>query len=436
MTSRILSALLAACLFVAPVVAQEGSVLTGTVFEAGSRTPVADAILRISGTNVSAVSSADGRFTLRGLPAGAITLQVGHADYGDHEMALSVSRPGERFTVEVHLARQGMSVDILDAAMDPESAVADRATAFPVTVTEATLVAPPASPAGRAGSVVERGRIQELAGSSRTLAELIRRAFPILSVRNFDGSVGDLLCLEFRGAQTRSMSATHAGGTCNHPQIYLDGVPLIDPAAAYGMANYDAIEWIQAIPPAEAGAQYGGATYGVILVTTVSGARTAVMAEANPSRLQRSSRASFDWGQDPSGHPFLRAFAGAAAGSALGLLAGREVWERCVFVDDRTQELERTCPRPEVAGVGVMAVALPALGSALGAHFGGRTGISEGRWLPALVGATVALLPGYGYSLVTVGDGVGATNAAGKAFLLLGTPIATVLADRMYRHMR
>lgn len=436
MPHRILATLLTMILLALPAGAQQSSVLAGTVLAADSRTPVADAILRVAGTNVSAVSGPDGRFTLRGLPVGTNTLQVGHADYGEHEVALTVSRPDERFTVEVHLARQGLSVEILDAAVDPESVVQERAAAFPVTVTEATLVAPPSAPAGKAGSVVERERILELAGSSRNLAELIRRAFPTLSVRNFDGSVGDLLCLEFRGAQTRSMRATNADGTCNHPVVYLDGIPLIDPAAAYSMSDYGALQWIQAISPAEAGAQYGGATYGVILVTTVAGARTAAMAEAAPARLLRSRRSTFDWEQDPSGHPFFRAFAGAAAGNAVGLLAGREVWERCVFVDDRTKELERTCARPGVAGVGAAAVALPALGSALGAHFGGRTRVSQGRWLPALVGATVALLPGYGYSLVTVGDGVGATNAAGKAFLLLGTPLATVLADRMYRRLR
>jgi hypothetical protein len=107
-----------------------------------------------------------------------------------------------------------------------------------------------------------------------------------------------------------------------------------------------------------------------------------------------------------------------------------------VYVDDVTRELERTCPRPEVAAMGAVAVALPATGSALGAHWGGRTGASQGRWIPTVLGATLALLPGYGFSLATVGTGVEATNTAGMVVLVAGTPILTVLADRLYRSVR
>jgi hypothetical protein len=86
--------------------------------------------------------------------------------------------------------------------------------------------------------------------------------------------------------------------------------------------------------------------------------------------------------------------------------------------------------------MGGAALALPALGSALGAHLGGRTQASEGRWIPALVGAGLALLPGYGFSLSTVGSGVQATNTAGMVFLVAGTPLFTAVADRLYRRLR
>ena len=150
----------------------------------------------------------------------------------------------------------------------------------------------------------------------------------------------------------------------------------------------------------------------------------------------RSRRTTFDWEQDPAGHPFWRALALSAVGSTAGLVAGREVWRRCVYVDAVTREQERTCPRPEVAAMGAVAVALPALGSALGAHFGGRTEGSQGRWVPAVLGATLALLPGYGFTLATVGNGVEATNTAGMVFLVAGTPLFTALADRLYRTLR
>lgn len=147
-------------------------------------------------------------------------------------------------------------------------------------------------------------------------------------------------------------------------------------------------------------------------------------------------RPTFDWSMDPEGHRFGRAFLGAAAGNAVGLAAGLAVGRQCVFIEDRTDEIEFSCGDAGVAGVGVAAVALPALGSALGARVLGRTDRSRGRLVPALVGAGMGVLPGYIFSLSTVGDGVGTMNAVGKAFLLVGTPLLTALADRMHRTLR
>ncbi|HSW29523.1 MAG TPA: carboxypeptidase regulatory-like domain-containing protein [Longimicrobiales bacterium] len=442
MTPRSLALALVLALAPAPLPAQEASVISGRVLRAGADEPVADAIFRVVDTDVSAVSDGEGRFVLRGLPVGSHTLEVRHARYGVHAVSLAVSRLGERFEVAIHLGAEGMSVEILGATPAPEPPsrapppAVDAATFPTVTVHEAVTVAPPPAPALRAGSLVDKAEILRLAGSSRNLSDLLRRAVPSLRVRPSEGTTGDLLCLEFRGAQVRSMSLTNVPGGCDHPQVYMDGVPLIDPAPAYGLTNYDAIEWIQAIPPAEAGPQFGGAPYGVILVTTSAGRRATVGGAGDPSLLVRSRRTTFDWERDPAGHPFWRALALSAVGSTAGLAAGREAWRRCVYVDAVTREQERTCPRPEVAAMGAVAVALPALGSALGAHVGGRTEGSQGQWVPAVLGATLALLPGYGFSLATVGNGVEATNNAGMIFLVAGTPLFTALADRLYRRLR
>ena len=145
---------------------------------------------------------------------------------------------------------------------------------------------------------------------------------------------------------------------------------------------------------------------------------------------------TFDWEQDPNGHNFFRTFLGAAAGNAAGLAAGLQAGRRCVYVEDGTREIETSCRNAGVAGVGLVAFALPALGSAAGAHFAGATNVSVGKWIPALVGASMAIFPGYVFSLTTVGGGVEATNNAGKAFLLVGTPLFTTVADRLYRRLR
>lgn len=145
---------------------------------------------------------------------------------------------------------------------------------------------------------------------------------------------------------------------------------------------------------------------------------------------------SFDWSQDPAGHSFGRTFVGAAAGNALGLAAGLAVGRKCVFVEERTEEIDFSCGNAGVAGAGLAAVALPALGGALGARFAGGTDRSRGRLVPAVVAGAMGVLPGYIFSLSTVGGGVETMNAVGVGFLLVGAPLITTAADRLFRTLR
>ena len=89
-----------------------------------------------------------------------------------------------------------------------------------------------------------------------------------------------------------------------------------------------------------------------------------------------------------------------------------------------------------VAATGMTAFALPALGSAMGARWGGRTETSQGSLVPAVVGASMMIFPGYLFSLTTVGDGVTTMNHVGKGMLLIGTPLLVTVADRMFRKLR
>lgn len=157
--------------------------------------------------------------------------------------------------------------------------------------------------------------------------------------------------------------------------------------------------------------------------------------EASGIRRTRS-RESFDWSQDPAGHSFGRTFLGAAAGNALGLAAGLAVGRQCVFIEDRTEEIAFSCDNAGVAGAGLAAVALPALGGAIGARLAGGTDRSRGRMVPAVVGGAMGVLPGYIFSLSTVGGGVETMNAVGMGFLLVGAPLITTAADRLFRTLR
>jgi hypothetical protein len=434
-TPRLLPTLVAALLAAAPLAAQADSQLSGTVLDATSGKAIPDAILRIADTNVSAVSDPEGHFVLRGLPVGPHTLEVQHPGFGEHSMAVSVPRPGERFSVVVRLSTEGMSIQILDAVpatgeISPEQAPTEPSRAI-VRTEVATL-----SPGPHGGTVLDRARIQEAARSSRTLAEVIRQTVPSLRPRQLD-QAGRTLCLEFRGATALSMRANSVADQCFNPLVFLDGVPLQDPSIALNMTAMQGVEWIQVLSPAEAGVQYGAAPYGVISITTTAGAsRTAALGVPSAGFVLPSRRRTFDWSGDPEGHPLLRTAAGAVAGNLLGLAAGVAVGRECIYIEERTKEIEQSCSHVGVAGAGLTAFALPALGSAMGARWGGRTNTSQGKLVPAVVGAAMMIFPGYIFSLMTVGDGVQTMNVVGKGMLVIGTPALVTLADRMFRKLR
>ncbi|HSG50141.1 MAG TPA: carboxypeptidase-like regulatory domain-containing protein, partial [Longimicrobiales bacterium] len=276
---------------------QATSTLRGTVTDAATGAAVADAVLRLAGSQVSAVSDAAGSFVLRGMPPGAHTLELRHPDYGEHALDLRVNRGGETFDVAVHLSGAGMSMEVLEATVEETPSARD------VLLTENELLVPPADPTRYAGTVVERYRLQQLIGGARDLGDLIVRAIPAVRELEPDPTLDGTRCLQF--GSTGPISLTMAPAGCRHPQVYLDGVILSDPSMAYDITSLEGVEWIQAIPAGEAAGDFGGATYGVILVAT-TGSRGTLFPRGG--RRTASTRSTFDWADDPQGHPFLRTF--------------------------------------------------------------------------------------------------------------------------------
>lgn len=408
---------------------QATSTLRGRVLEASSDAPVPDAVLRLSGTQVSAVSDAAGAFVLRGVPPGAHTLEVRHPDFGSHALEIQGNQGGETFEVAIRLSRDGMAMELL--GVSAPAAVGVPQAPRDVLLTETNLPIPLADPTRYAGTVVERHRLQMLTAGARNLGDLIVRAVPGVRELNPDPTLDGTRCLEFGASGPISLTMAPAG--CRHPQVYLDGVIVSDPSMVYDLTALEGVEWIQAIPASEAASEFGGATYGVLFVATTGSRGTLFPRGRN---VMGTRRRTFDWTEDPQGHPFLRAFLASAAGTAAGLAAGVEMGRQCIYVEEGTDELDSSCSQAGTAGVSLAAVVLPALGSAVGARYGGTTAYSRGRFLPAVMGAGLAIVPGYIYSLVTVGSGADASNIVGKAFLLVGTPLATTLADRLYRSVR
>lgn len=191
------------------------------------------------------------------------------------------------------------------------------------------------------------------------------------------------------------------------------------------------------VPPSEAGARYGtGALYGVILIETARPGREGPGgAPALPMLPLRRGSSTYDWSTEVADQPGLRTFLASALGSAVGLGLGVAAAGRCIAIDEKDQVVSECGTGGNALAVGT-AFALPALGGAVGARWAGSTEASRGRLLPALLGAGLALFPGYAFSLSTVGSGSEASNIAGALFLVVGTPALVTVADGLFRNRR
>jgi hypothetical protein len=391
---------------------QEPVDVSGVVIDVATGEPIGDVVLRLLGSDVSAATDEEGRFVLRGVVPGRWTLQVTHLAYGSHEHVIAVES-GQRIELQVRLAAEAIELDPLVVEARSTREQAERAQ-------------------GSSLHVVTRPEIERAIGTSKHLGDLIRQTVPGLKVRQGNNLAGTDVCLEFRAAATISLLETRP---CNHPMVFLDGVPVSEPNYLYGSLPLQTIERIQVIPPGEAGARYGtGSLYGVLLIETRS-PRAARTGDDRAYAPLHTGRRTFDWSTDPAGHNLTRTLTGAMIGNGVGLALGLALGRQCIQVDDK-QQIATQCGLAGDGAAALAAMALPALGSALGARIGGRTDASVGRLAPTLVGAGMMIFPGYAFSMSSVGGGTKVANTLGHAFLLVGAPLFTTLADRLFRKLR
>src|SRR5215208_2213384 len=73
--------------------AQQGAqaTVTGIVTDAATSRPVAGASVGVVGTQLGTITSADGRFTISSVPAGARSVRVSRIGYGTLERTVNVS---------------------------------------------------------------------------------------------------------------------------------------------------------------------------------------------------------------------------------------------------------------------------------------------------------------------------------------------------------
>lgn len=404
---RVAAASLFAALVIAAPLAGQGTGVQGRV-ENQAGAGVQDAFVLLRGTDRGNGTDGEGRFRILGVEPGTYRLVVSHIAYGERSVEL-VIETGVVKTVRVVLS---------DTAIVLE----------PIAVEALSREERAARGAGYRRSVVTREQLAIVEGTNMTLADVMRSYMPSVRVRNASNLVGSPTCIELR-----TVRATFRND-CLSPAVYLDGVPITNPTTLFNNLDPNIIESVESIPAAEAGARFGtGALFGAILIET----RRPGVDREEGFRIPPANRPNFDWSTEPTGHPssrsFLFSFLGNAAGLAIGLAAANECIGTRQPANDRIIAL---CDSGPTALSATAALVLPSLGGALGAHFGGATDGSRGRFLPALIGGAMALLPAYG--LIFSGERMDSDvlRGLGAGVMIIGVPTLSTIADHQFRYPR
>lgn len=379
--------------FVSGAAAQSVPVaVVGHLYDLDDGQPVEGAVVSVAGSDARGVTDVRGAFRLSGVPPGAHVLQVRHIAYGTHEHAVDVPKDTD-LTLELRLSRQALELE-------------------PINVEVARR---PRTQSTRS-NVVTREQIESVEGRARHIGDVVRTFIPGATVTEMRGG---FFCLEFRGA-----SGSRTTG-CNFPLVVLDGLPVVDAYHFLRDLSVQDLARVEFVPASQGAARYGtGSGYGVLVIDTRRSGIVSREAGAAPSRFP-----AWDWSRESEGHPTWRSMAGAGLGSLLGT----SVALLTMGCFPGSSEATAPCIHDVGATAGVGALALPLVGSVLGARRMGRTVASRGRVLPGLAMAAVPAVLGYALYRQGAGSDFAGERRIGGVLVVIGTPLISTLADRLFR---
>ena len=381
---------------VSGVAAQPAPVaVIGHLYDLDDGLPIEGAVVALADMSASGVTDALGAFRLPGVPPGTHVLQVRHIAYGTHEHGVEVAE-GADLSLELRLSRRALELEPLDV----EIARRPR--------TQSTR-----------SNVVTRQQIASVEGRARHIGDVVRTFIPGATVTEMRGG---FLCLEFRGA-----SGSRTTG-CNFPLVILDGLPVTDAYHFLRDLQVQDLERIEFIPASQGAARYGiGGTYGALVIET----RRSGIVEATPRAAPRSYLA-YDWAQERGGHPTRRSL----VGGTLGSVVGTGVALLAIGCFPGASDATGPCIYDTGTAAGVGAVALPLVGAVLGARRMGGTPGSRGRLLPSIGMTALPATLGFALYRQGVASDFAGERLIGGVLVLLGTPLVSTLADRLFRARR
>jgi TonB-dependent starch-binding outer membrane protein SusC len=266
-----------AALALVPVAAeaQNTGTITGRITDQSTAEPLAGVQVFVAGTNLSSISDREGRYTIRNVQPGTVTVRAVLIGYGQADVEANVPADG---AVTADLALRASAID-LDAIV--VSVVTGRAERKRTLGTNSATIT---------ASDLERAPITSMADV------LVARA-PSVQLQGVAGSIGGSQRIRIRGANSISLS--------NEPLVFVDGIQFSNNKGGFGVGgqdysrlndlNPDDIENIEVLKGPAASALYGtAAANGVIQIRTRRGTSGATRWTAN-----------VEWGrsEDPTSYP-------------------------------------------------------------------------------------------------------------------------------------
>ena len=248
------AAILAAAITPALGAAQQtNGTVTGTVTDRASGRPVGDMQVTVVGTQRGAVTDAQGRFRIAGVPAGSRQLRARRVGYGSTTQTVTV------------VAGQAASADF---------SVAAAAAALSEVVVNA--ITGERQQRLEAGTNIGRVNVDSLPkGPVTQFSDVLQGKVAGVTLQDAAGTVGSGQRIQIRGANSLSLS--------NDPLIYIDGVLTSNNKTTFIGAggqdfsrlndiNFEDVENVEVLKGPAASAIYGSAAAnGVILITTKQG---------------------------------------------------------------------------------------------------------------------------------------------------------------------
>ena len=173
--------------------AQNGAVLSGQIIEQGSRRPVSEAQVELSGVPYRVTTGQDGRFMFSNLAGGTYTLRINRVGYAATGVDV-VLQVDEQRTLTVELRE-------VSYFLDPVTSTATRMRSRASEVSTSVTVVP--------GTALEQRQVQDLGGAMQDVPGVFIRPY---------GALGDVRTASIRGSSAGQVLVLIDGQRVNNTQ--------------------------------------------------------------------------------------------------------------------------------------------------------------------------------------------------------------------------